>query len=291
MQDIAKTHNGIIKTGISNAEYHADRSSFSSSILKMMNCPAKAKWEIENPSPRTETLALGSAIHKWILERDQFNEEFLIGIDRARRSKDDRQAWADWYSERGADGNVVIDRPAAEWNAEFERQTGKNMVTPDTLKMLIDMADAVASNPNANELISKGVAEQSVYWTDDETGLNLRCRPDYMNAEFISDLKSAAEIDDRAIIRAVANFSYSLSQGMYQQGVYEATGQWRPFLFIFVEKSPPYQCRVISLDEAAAIAGYEKYREAARILKTCIDTGEWPGYKDNLNFQLPEWAL
>lgn len=281
-----------IVRGLSNADYHSRKKSYSSSFLKKMANPAKAIYELENPPERTDNLSLGSAIHKWILERDKFRDEFLIGINTKRQSNADRQSWSQWYTEHGANGEQVIDRPAAQWNAEFERQTGKNMVTPETIEMLVAMADSVAANDNARALLEKGEAETSLFWQDDETGLDFQIRPDFLHPEFISDLKSAAEIDDRSITRAIANFGYSLSQAMYQDGVYQVTGDWRPFLFIFVEKSPPYLCRVIALNQEAERAGFERYRHAAWTLKQCIETDTWPSaYADNLDFSLPEWAL
>lgn len=282
---------GRIIRNLSNGDYHGDKNTYSSSLIKKMDVPARAKAYMDNPPEYKETLNIGSAIHKWILERDQFREDFLIGINAARRSKDDKQLWADWYTSKGADGEKVIDRPAADWNTEFERQTGKHMVTPDTLREITAMAESVASNETAVELLTGGESEISMYWRNEATGLDLRIRPDYLSQSFISDLKSAADVSDYMITRAIKNFGYHLSQAMYQDGVKQVTGEWLPFLFIFVEKEAPYICRVIALDDTAASAGWDLYQQNMLKLKQCLDTGIWESLPNNLEFSLPDWAL
>ncbi len=290
-QHAEKQPTGFIINNLSNADYHADRDSYSSTLVKAMEVPAKARHMMLNPQNTNDTFMLGSAIHKWILERDRFCDEFLTGITAARRSKADKQAWAAWFSEHGANGEAIIELPAAQWNGEFEAQTGKSLVTPESLQQIIDMAESVALNPNAMELLSGGQAEQSVYWTDDETGLPLRCRPDYLNDNFISDLKSCQSVSDRALTRAIADYGYGISQAMYQDGVYQVTGVWRPFTFIFIEKTAPYLCRVIALDEDAQYASHAKYRQLLARLKHCLDTDTWPGIDDNLSFAMPDWFI
>ncbi len=285
-----------IYQGISNKEYHADIHCYSSSIIKMMDVPALARHELmkhaeERPKEYKDCYRIGTAIHMWLLERDRFHENFLIGIKAGRRSNAEKAEWAEWFTEHGATGWKIIDRPAAQWHAAFEAETGKWMVTPKESQLISDMAESVAAKSNAIELLEGGDAEQSCYWKDDETGLNLRCRPDYMNADFISDLKSIESVRDKAITNAIEKFGYLISQAMYQDGVYQVTGDWRQFCFIFVDKKPPHLCRVISVDYDAAESGLRKYRERLTRLRECLDADEWPGIDDNLNYTLPKWAL
>jgi hypothetical protein len=275
-----------IYSGISNSQYHADKESYSSSIIKLMGVPAEAKYAMDNPNEFKEAYRIGSAIHKFILEPDDFAAEFLTGIDCARRSKADKQAWADWYSEHGADGDNVVDRPAAEWNGMFVAQTSKHMVTPEEIQNIGLMAESVKSNPNAVQLLEDGLSEQSIYWVDKETGLRLRVRPDYLNDDFTSDLKSIDSLHDYAIDRAIANLSYDIQEQMYSDGVMNVTGEYRPFLFIFIQKKPPFMVRVIGLSEACKTRGWEKYRANVNTLSKCLESNEWYGLPDDLNHQL-----
>lgn len=280
-----------IYSDIPNADYHADVGSYSSSLIKMMDVPARAKHQIDSPPEFKECFRIGSAIHKWILERDEFLAEFKVGLDCARRSKADRQSWADWFTDLGANGNEIITNPANNWNGLFEQQSGISMVAPEELQALIDMAQAVAKNETAVSLLEGGEAEQSVFWKDSATGMNLRCRPDYLNGDFCSDLKSCQSVSDHAITRAFADRGYAVSQAMYQDGVNQVLSDWRPFVFIFVEKTAPYLVRVISLDPEAQEHAWNKYHAMKARLANCLESGRWPGLPDNLELSLPGWAL
>lgn len=279
-----------IYSGISNADYHADKDSYSSSLVKKMEIPAQAKHAMDNPQEHKDCFRIGSGIHNFILERDSFYLNYLTGISCPRRSKADKQSWADWFTEHGANGNEIIENPAAKWNGMFEQQSGRNLVTPEEIQRFSDMATSVASNKNAIELLEKGKPEQSVYWQDQQTGLNLRCRPDYLNDDFISDLKSCDSVSDHAITRSFVNYRYGISQAMYQDGVKQVLDDWRPFIFIFIDKNPPYLCRVISLDELSQQAGWQKYQNLLSKLDQCLQQDVWPSIPDNLEFTLPDWA-
>lgn len=275
--------------GIPNAEYHATKDSYGSSTLKLMDVPALAKHRIDNPGEYKEVFRVGSAIHTYVLEPEYFNREFLTGITKARRSNDDKLAWVEWYAENGwtaADQHILIEKkPAATWNAEFERVTGKNMVTPQEIEEISLMSESVAANPNAMQLLQDGKAEQSIFWQDQETGLNLRCRPDFMN-DFCSDLKSIQTVDNYAIDRAIANLGYDVQAAMYSDGIHQITGEVKPFTFIFIQKTAPYLCRVISLSTESMQIGWEKYEERKRALKSCLDADSWPGIPDDLDHTL-----
>lgn len=284
---------GIV-SDLSNADYHADKTSYSSSLIKLMSCPAKAKHYMDNGSEYKDVFRLGTAIHTLVLEPEKFDSEFLIGIDCARRSKDDKTQWAAWYREHGWTGayDFVMNNPAASWNPAFIEATGKNLVTPAEIDELKAMAESVLVNANARELLEKGEAEQSVYWQDEETGLNLRCRPDFLNtAGFISDLKSCDSASRPAVMSKIYNLGYHISDALYRDGVYHATGEWMPFLYIFIEKQAPYQCVVYSLDDASMELAHNQYRENLRTLARCLERDEWPGYDDKLDLRLPAYAF
>lgn len=274
-----------IYTDISNNDYHADKDSYSSSLIKKMNVPALAKHYMSTPQEHKECFRIGSAIHKFILEPKQFFDEFLLGIDTPRRSKDNKREWSDWFSDHGADGQEIVDAPAVTWNGKFEKQTGKHMVKPEEIEEIKLMSNAIANSPSSLALISDGAAESSIYWKDDETGLNLRVRPDYLGKK-ICDLKSIASADDRSIERAIKGMGYGISAAMYQDGVFQVTESYLDFVFLFIEKSPPFLIREISLGEIEQEYYSSIYRGGVSALSKCLKRGVWDGYKNDLNFKI-----
>jgi predicted metal-dependent phosphoesterase TrpH len=83
---------------------------------------------------------------------------------------------------------------------------------------------------------------------------------------------------------------YHISAAMYQEGLREVTGEIHPFLFIAVEKVPPFLCAVYKVDDAAAQLGLDLFHHYARRLANCLHAGKWPGLDDNLDLPLPTWA-
>jgi hypothetical protein len=49
------------------------------------------------------------------------------------------------------------------------------------------------------------------------------------------------------------------------------------FVFVVVEKEPPYLVNVIQLDMDAERIGREQVRKAIGIYRHCVDTNTWPG--------------
>jgi hypothetical protein len=280
---------GIIP-GISNKDYHADKSTFSSTLIKKMDVPATAKHYMTEPQEHKEAYRIGSAIHKFILEPHDFEAEFLTGIDCKRRSNADKEEWASWFYEHGADGSHIVSHSAAVWNGMFEKETGKHMVTPDEIDKIAAMAQAVEANKNAFKLLQAGAPEQSVYWQDEETGLNLRCRPDYLNS-FCSDLKSCQSARPGAVSRDMYKLGYHISAAHYTAGLLAATGRYHPFLFIFIEKTAPYLVAVYGLDDQSQAIAHDEYRRLLQRLADCLETDTWPGLEDNLNLSLPSYAF
>jgi len=277
---------GIIQ-GLSNADYHADKSSYSSTLIKKMAIPAEARYAMENPGEYKESYRIGAACHAFILEPDVFKKEFKIAPKIARRSGADKMAWISFFIDNGwcEAEEFVYSNKAAEWNPAFTAATGINFVDKEEIERINLMAKSMQSNPNAMRLLQNSVSEASVYWTD-ESGLNLRCRPDALSDSFITDLKTAERLDDYAVDRSIANFGYDLQDAMYTHGCQVASGKYRPFTFIFAQPKPPFMVRVIVLNEYAKEKGWDKYQANKARLKECLDSGVWAPLPDDLDHEL-----
>lgn len=287
-----KPRHGVF-SDISEAEYHNDKTTFSSSVLKKMKYPKLAKHYIENPPEYKEEFATGRAIHSYILEPEKFADDFLIGIDAKRNSNDTRQEWADWFASHGwgSSRDWVIEqrKPAATWNPEFEKQTGKVMITPEKLEEIKLMSESVAANPDAMMLLANGAAEQSYYWQDDETGLRLRCRPDFENDDFVTDLKSCASANPFWFKKDALRYDYLLQAAFYSDGIYQITGKRKPFVFLAIEKTAPYLVSVISYDDATMERADKLYHHRLRKFSECLKSGVWGGYENELQASAPDY--
>lgn len=179
----------------------------------------------------------------------------------------------------------------AEWT---ENNPGRIVLTPETWDQLHAMANAVHSHPAAGALLTgcPGEAEKSVYWNDATTGVLCRCRPDWWRDDnVIVDLKTTEDASPEGFAKSMANYRYDVQAAYYLDGVQAATRK-RPkaFVFIAVEKKPPYGVGVYVLDSDSLELGRAQYQHDLRIYAECVRTGEWPGYGDKIQtISLPAW--
>jgi arginine repressor len=109
----------------------------------------------------------------------------------------------------------------------------------------------------------------------------------------IVDLKScrSASLDD--FRKAAINMGYDLQAAMYREGVKAETGEECDFVFVAVEKEPPYMINIIQCDELLLKRGSDLYREYLGMYKECSETDNWYGYNGAFgiinNMSLPSW--
>jgi len=153
------------------------------------------------------------------------------------------------------------------------------------------VARAVRRHPIAAAILSEGAAEQSFYWIDEPTGVTLRGRVDWLRDNVIADVKTCQDASPTGFAKVVANFGYHQQAAMYQDGIEAVTGRRLPFVFVCVEKEPPFLVGVYQLDEEALTVGADRNRRAINMYADCESSGVWPGYSSDIEtLSLPRWA-
>ena len=260
----------MIDYNLPNAEYHAHPAISKSGLDRINQSPAHYRSWLTEPRKETPALTLGSAAHAFILEHETFFERYAVapdGID--RRTKDGKAAWA-----------------------EFETQSaGKTVIKAEDLQQVERMAYSVWSHPSAHELLSEGVAEVSAFgnlWCVD-----VKCRPDWLrNDDIVVDLKTTDDASPGAFPSSVAKWRYHVQSAWYQDILSLVGIKVSAFVFVAVEKNPPFAVGVYLLDDASIEAGREAYQRNLSTYKTCIETGQWPAYSPAIEtIQLPRWAF
>jgi len=224
------------------------------------------------PEP-TAAMLLGTAVHSCVLELDQWDQRYVAapeGID--RRTKAGKELFAAWEAE--AAGRIVISR--------------------SDLDQVHAMARAVYTHPAAAMLLKlPGNAETTHMWIDAATGLQCKCRPDWLTTDgsLIVDLKTTEDASPAGIRKSIANFRYHVQAAWYLDGIERAIGR-RPeqFLFVCVEKRAPYACAVYAADAEMIDAGAKQARLDLDTLAVCKAADAWPGYSDQIEpISLPAW--
>jgi len=252
---------------LSNADYHADPAVSASHLHAVAKSP-QAYWArfLDPNRPAVEPTAamrFGSLTHCATLEPDELLQRYAVAPD--RRTKEGKA------------------------QADAMTQQGIEPVSQADLTTALSIAAAVRNHPVAAELLSYGKAEQSFWWTDLDTGIRCKCRPDWYQNTTVVDLKTTTDASPAGFARSVASYRYHVQAAHYLSGLHGA----ERFVFIAVEKTYPYAVGVYMLDEAALTEGHALRQRDMRRIQACHAGARWPGFTDDsvAVLSLPRWAF
>ena len=259
---------------MTEAEYRNHPAVSRSELWKLRDSPQKFAYAKEHPEAPTPALLFGQVFHKLALEPLTFAEEYVVAPRCDRRTKDGRIAWAEFQSAAG----------------------DKTIVPMEMYEQAEEMCKSLMSVPFAERLLN-GKREVPFFWRDDLTGEECKCRVDCLNENFsvpvIVDLKSTTDASTEAFTKSAVNYGYDLQSAMYSNGAEANLGQKPLFVFIAVEKDPPYAVNILQADELLIRRGHGLYRSLMDTYHECKMSGNWYGYLGKNNqvntLALPSW--
>jgi hypothetical protein len=251
----------VIRDDLTAEQYHADRDSISSSGLRALlapGCPAQFKYDLDNPRPPKKEFDFGHVAHKLVLGEGSQVEI----VDYPDWKKLDARNQRDAAYEQGLIPILAKDYAVAE-----------------------AMAEAVRQHPIAGGLFAPGTgrAELSLFWTDRETGVRCRVRPDWLKElpglVLAADYKSCRDANPEAVSRAIRDYSYHQQDAFYTDGIWAALDPADVrFVFAFQSKTAPYLITVRELAQQDRDIGRARNQRALRLYADCQRTGIWPDW-------------
>lgn len=270
-------------TSITNNEYHSHDSVSKSTLDRINIAPERV---IKSQHNYLDAFRLGTAFHSYILEPDK--DDVIVAPAGKRNTKEGKQEWLEFLTTY-TDPKLFENMPVNEWPEQFEKETGKVYVSIDEIKMLDYMQASIKNNTLASALLNmEGEAETSFFWTDKQTELTCKIRPDFISGdkEVIIDLKSIQRADKNSFKKSCRAFRYDVQAAFYSHGIKEIYGVTPEFYFIAVEKEFPNGCAVYKLDTKNILKAYDKFRENLNALGTCVANNYWPSYSNDLELSI-----
>lgn len=259
---------------IDNETYHSLTSYVSSSMIRELEkSPAHLQAYLAQKREPTKSMKFGTGFHALIGEPELFAKLYVKapeGID--RRTKAGKEAWVAFESENA----------------------GKQILSSEEYDALDGMLYSLLKNKSALALLTNGKAEQSVFWKDQATGVQCKCRPDYLREDgIIVDLKTTDDASVKGFQRSIANYSYHIQSAFYLNGVSQVFGEpLDEFVHLVVEKKPPYAVGIYTLDDVALSYAREQIKKLLALYADCSAKNDWPAYTcDIQNISLPAWMF
>jgi len=248
--------------------YHADPALSASGMKQLLKTPAHFAHYRQNPQKPRAEFDVGTAAHSKVL-----------GVGAPIAVIPDSMLASNGYASTGA---------AKEFIAKA-RAEGKVPLKSDVAAEVDAMAESVLAHPKALALLEQdGHAEASLFATDPDDHIAMRCRFDKLAAKCADVKTTAGTADVDGFENSIEKYGYDVQAAHYRRVLRLVTGEDRPFLFIVVEKEPPYLVGVHILHAEFMEMGEAKAREARRRFREGITSGEWPGYGDDIFVARPK---
>ncbi len=213
-----------------------------SSMKYLLQSETAFLWHLNNPKKPTPAMEFGTMVHKYLLEPKDFWADYVLIPDKpeiangsARRDSVEYLAYKDWK-----DTMPELD--------------DKKPISINDINTIGIMAENFKQKL-IEERINIDLVEQEILWTEfEETTLSdvpLKAKLDGIDSQTntIIDIKTIDNLNDYTIVSAIKNMQYYRQEAMYRTAYSQFNHNAKDidFLFFFIEKNAPYDCRVVRL--------------------------------------------
>lgn len=245
---------------LTNEQYHASEGISRSKLWRFKQLPSKYWHEFhsgtyEKPA-YSDSFALGDVVHTMALEPTTFAERFIVAPHLDKRTKQGKAMYEEFLLEA----------------------QGKTVINADILHLASAMARELSCHKIVPDLLREAKFEKSIYWTHEPTGLLCKARPDVWQGRIVSDLKTTQDAGYRSFQMSAFKYGYFLQAAMIYESLKSIGEPFHNFVFICIEKTPPFSIGVYMLDDEALQFGLDQFNSLMGRLAECYEKNEWPDY-------------
>jgi hypothetical protein len=236
-------------------EYLSKDSVSASDLKTFLKSPRSYFYEKNRTEPRTDKryFSLGSALYEYIMETEKFDDNFIVSPKFDRRKKQDR----------------------LDYEQFVLKANGRTIINEEEMDMIKQISVNSKMNKTFMEFLKGSNYEVSCYTKDDNTGLDLRFRPDILTTDksAIIDVISCLESSPNKFKGNIYSDGYALSAAYYMDFI-----GIEKYIFSAIEKNPPYQSSLYVLSDEIIRYGRNQYRMALDLLKWSKENNYWCDY-------------
>lgn len=261
----------------SDPSYRSDPAHAQSHVKHILKSPAHYQAAKQRKFSPTLTMQIGSALHCLLLEgQEQFEKDYILKPEGISLSTTKGK---EWKASIGKKTILSQTDQYASWDAVHGMA--------ESLKRLEWF--------NASHPEYRKYNELSLYW--DADGLSCKCRLDRLilesNRALILDLKTTDSVESSSFLKKViGDMNYLFQSSWYTEGTEAVFDLPATFVFVGVERTPPYEVKIFEVDSDAIIEGREQTKTARKLLVRCLKEKAWgaPEIKSEV-LSLPPWFV
>lgn len=270
--------------------YHKHPALSESGLKTLLDCPARYyyKYLSGDYEPKEKpNFKIGKACHKYILEgEDAFYNEYWHNPYSDLTKTEIVRILQDKF---GYDCTIkkypVIDLMDMLLTSEGIEKKPSHL-NQNELNQVVGTARAIKQNKKAyNAFHQKGESEISLFWIDEETGLMLKCRPDFLPADhkLVPDYKTCQSVNPEVFYGDFIKYGYHIEAAMYMAGIKAVfDDDVKTFFFVAQEKEPPYITQIYVPDDAIVTYGDKAVRLGINKFIECQEKGFWGAYSESV---------
>lgn len=256
-----------IQPDLSQLEYRAHTDYMSASDLKLVK---RSPMHLDKREEKeSDALNFGRALHEFVLQPELFKQTHIL-YDEAMRPEQDKG---------------ITSKLNQQWKQgmyQLAHDKDLSIINKGQLQMVEDMKAHLMSHFYARHLLTKGTPEASFFSELD--GVKVKCRPDNwaVNAKtgknVIIELKTITDASEDKFKRDLVTYNYHLSLAFYIDIVEKVTGKPSDYIFIVIEKEPPYGFNIFRPSDQMIACGRYEYEVLLNLYKQCREAESFPGY-------------
>ena len=253
---------------ITNAEYHGRKTHLSSTNVRTHKKNKKQfKYSLTHDLiKQTKAMADGTAVHAFFLERDKVDSDFVIKPADMRLNTKVGKEWALEHQNK-----IIIDS-----------ELGNN---------LYEMEKSFMDSPARLIYDKQGQSELSYFWND--LGLvKGKCRPDWISNDgnIVVDIKTTTDASPKGFQKSIANWGYYLQLGWYIRGLQKLGLPAKEFIFIAIEKTPPFSVGVYRANKEMITYANDEINNLVYDIDESLKSDDFPDYTPEImDLGLPNW--
>jgi hypothetical protein len=275
--------NDGLYTDLTIEDYHSNRTHLSATQIKLAKHSLKElDWTLRGLIKREGAthFDFGNAFELALLDKNAFAEKVCIKPD---------QQWVD----EAVTQDETLTKPRASGyyqkkNREFLLGREQKYIINDqgdqSWETIQAMLESCFADKVIQGLIKNTEYQLSVFWTDENTGLRLKTRPDICKRKknVIINVKTTEDGSPKGFAKDLVKYDYPIQAcheitGCMQSGVIESIDN---YFWLVVEKKAPFNATVYDFDQEDLKMGMDELHYLYNRIKKANDQNLFPGYSD-----------